>query len=137
MSDSDDKPFVDHIGIIVGDLDRAVAQYGEMLGVEPSEVREMPEVGVRVAMIETANVTLELIQHTGGEDAFARRVNGSREGINHISLRVDDLERSAAIMTAAGAKPMSGFPIKGVHGKVLFFEPASTAGLLLEICEHD
>lgn len=130
------KPTVGHIGIIVADIDEAVAQFGRLLGIEPSERMDLPHVGVRVAMIETANVTLELIQHTG-EGGRGREITGGAVGINHISLNVDDLGKTTAAMEAAGAKTKPGFPIQGAHGQVAFFEPESTSGLLLEICQPD
>jgi len=37
--------------------------------------------------------------------------------------------------SARGARVMDGFPRPGSHGRVAFFEPESTGGLLLEICE--
>ena len=130
------KPTVGHIGIIVADIDEAVAQFGRLLGIAPSERTDLPHVGVRIAMIETANVTLELVQHTG-EGGRGREITGSAVGINHISLNVDDLGDSIAAMEAAGANTKPGFPIQGAHGQVAFFEPESTSGLLLEICEPD
>lgn len=130
------KPHVGHIGIVVEDIDRAVAQFSALFGIEPSERRDMPEVGIRIAMIETANVTLELIQHTG-EGGRAKEIVGDRIGINHISLNVADLGEATAAMEAAGARAKPGFPIQGVHGPVAFFEPESTSGLLLEICQPE
>lgn len=129
-------PHVGHIGIVVADIDESVARFGRLLGLEPSERQDMPEVGVRIAMFETANVTLELVQHTG-EGGRAREIVGDRVGINHISLNVDDLGGSIAAMEEAGAKTKPGFPIQGVHGQVAFFEPETTGGLLLEICQPD
>ena len=131
------KPHVGHIGIVVEDMDQAIARLGELLGIGPSERKDLPEVGVRVAMFETANVTLELLQYTSDDDSFARGVMGDRVGINHISLTVEDLVGSIAAMEAAGARTKPGFPIQGAHGRVAFFEPESTGGLLLEVCQPD
>ena len=129
-------PHIGHIGIVVADMDESVALFGRLFGLEPSERRDMPEVGVRIAMFETANVTLELVQHTG-EGGRAREIVGGRVGINHISLDVDHLGDSIAAMEQAGARTKPGFPLQGVHGQVAFFEPETTGGLLLEICQPD
>ena len=130
------KPHVGHIGIVVADMDAAVAQLGRLLGIAPSERKDLPHLAARVAMFETANVTLELIEHTA-PDGGASKIVGERVGINHISLDVDDLGQSMAAMEAAGARTKPGFPIQGAHGQVAFFEPETTGGLLLEICQHD
>ncbi|MEN8196557.1 MAG: VOC family protein, partial [Pseudomonadota bacterium] len=89
------------------------------------------------AEFTAANVTVELLQFAGKEDAFARQVMGERLGLNHISARVADVERSMSDLAAAGFQPMAGFPRRGAHGRVAFFEPDATTGLLFEICQPD
>ncbi len=130
------KPTIDHIGIIVADLDQAVAQMRPLFGV-PKMTKDMPDVGLRIAEFDTANVTIELLQYTGKNDAFARRVMGNRLGLNHISARVDDVNRSVAQLRAEGFRLMDGFPRQGAHGQVAYFEPDAVTGLLFEVCRPD
>lgn len=127
---------IDHIGILVGDLDQAIARLGPLFGGAP-EVKELAEVGLRIAEFRAANVTVELLQYTGTNDAFARSVTGERLGLNHVSARVADLERSLEQLRAAGLQPKAGFPRQGAHGRVVFFEPDAASGLLFEICQPD
>jgi methylmalonyl-CoA/ethylmalonyl-CoA epimerase len=128
---------IDHIGIIVADLEQAVAKLRPLLGEQPT-VKELPEVGLRVAEFRAANVVIELLQYTGsGDVAFARRIMGERVGLNHISARVADVDRSVAELTAAGFTPMPGFPRQGAHGRIAFFEPDRVTGLLFEVCQPD
>lgn len=127
---------IDHIGILVADLDAAVARVRPLFG-DPKMTKEMPEHGLRVAEFDTANVTVELLQYTGENDAFAKRVMGERLGLNHISAAVDDLDRSAADLAEAGFEMMDGFPTQGAHGRVAFYRPEETTGLLFEICQPD
>jgi methylmalonyl-CoA epimerase len=127
---------IDHIGILVADLYEAVARLGPLFGGLP-KVKELADVGLRVAEFHAANVTVELLQYTGKNDEFARRVMGERLGLNHVSARVADVERSLAELRAAGLKPMAGFPRQGAHGRVVFFEPDAASGLLFEICQPD
>jgi methylmalonyl-CoA epimerase len=128
-------PHIDHIGIIVADLEQAAARLRPLFG-EHAAIRELPEAGLRVAEFHAANVTIELLQYSG-DAAFARRVMGERLGLNHISARVDDVDRSIAELTAAGFTPMQGFPRQGAHGRVAFFEPDPLTGLLFEVCQPD
>ena len=129
-------PRIDHLGILVADLEAAVARLGPLFGGD-ARVKELPEVGLRVAEFRAANVTIELLQYTGRDDAFARRVMGERLGLNHLSATVDDVDRSLADLRAAGHAPMEGFPRQGAHGRVAFFEPDPVTGLLFEICQPD
>lgn len=127
---------IDHIGIVVADLDAAVSRLKPLFG-DSVRMKELVEVGLRVAEFKAANVTVELLQYTGKNDAFARQVMGERLGLNHVSARVPDVERSLAELRAAGLHPMEGFPRQGAHGRVAFFEPDAVTGLLFEICQPD
>jgi len=130
------KTHIDHIGIVVADIEAAVERFRPLLG-EADPIRELTDYGLRVAMIETANVTIELLQYTGEGDDFARGVMGERLGLNHISTRVDDVANSVADLTAAGFEMMEGFPRPGAHGEVAFFERDASTGLLFEVCAPD
>src|SRR5438105_11064773 len=111
---------IDHIGIIVANLELAASKLKVLFG-EPS-IKELPDVGLRVAEFHTENVSIELLQYTQGSE-FARNVMGERLGLNHISAHVHDVDQSIAELKAGGLKPMAGFPRQGAHGRVAFFEP--------------
>ncbi len=128
-------PTIDHIGILVADLDAALERLKPLFGA-PAVVKEIADAGLRVAEFHATNVTIELLQYRGDAD-FARRVMGDRLGLNHISARVDDLGQSLATLMAAGFEPMEGFPRQGAHGQVAFFEPDPASGLLFEICQPE
>jgi methylmalonyl-CoA epimerase len=126
---------IDHLGIVVADLDQAIARLSPLLGT-PDVVKELPEVGLRVAEIHAANLTIELLQYTDrGDVAFARRTMGEQPGLNHVSVRVDDVYASVAALAGHGFAPMDGFPRRGSHGRVAFFHPDPVTGLLFEVCQ--
>ena len=129
-------PRIDHIGIIVSDLEQAVKKLRPLFG-EHSAIKDLSEVGLRVAEFHAANVVIELLQYTEGNAEFAKRVMGERLGLNHISARVDNVEPAIADLTAAGFRKMDGFPRQGAHGRVAFFEPDRVTGLLFEVCQPD
>ena len=129
------KPVISHIGVIVADLDAAVAMFKRLFCGGPASLKEMPEEGLRIAVFEAANVAIELLQYTGTNDELAKRVMGEAPGVNHISFGVGKLADAIAELEAAGAKTMEGFPRQGAHGRVAFFEPESTGGVLFEVCE--
>lgn len=91
---------VDHIGILVGDLDAAVAHYrdlfripGEDDFVERGYRNELPAGGVQVldvAFVKTANIYFELF--TPVSDGPLRDLHGTRgDGIHHVAMRCDDV----------------------------------------------
>lgn len=127
-------PYIDHIGIVVADLDQAIEKLRPLFGTV-ARVKELTEVGLRVAEFDAANVVIELLQYSGDSNGLAQRTMGQRLGLNHLSARVCDVERSVATLRQAGFTPMAGFPRPGAHGQVAFFEPDAVTGLLFEVCQ--
>ena len=134
---SDQKPHIDHIGVIVADLDAAVATFTPLFGAAPVATKTLTEAGIRVAEFEAANITVELIEYCEAGDSFAKQVMGAPYGINHLSFRVDDVGQSITHLAASGVAVMDGFPTQGAHGTVAFFDPATTHDLLFEVCAPD
>ena len=129
-------PYIDHIGIVVADLDQAIEKLKPLFGM-PARTKELPEVGLRVAEFDAANLVIELLQYTDCADGFAQQVMGQRLGLNHLSARVSNVEQSVTALQQAGFTPMAGFPRQGAHGRVAFFEPDAVTGLLFEVCQLD
>ena len=127
---------VDHIGIIVEDIEQTVEKLSALFDLEVEQIQDMPDVGLKVAHIKADNVEIELLQYTGEKPGFAQQVMGPKSGINHISVKVDSLNEALVKMKEAGARLKHGFPRQGSRGVIAFFEPETTGGILFEICER-
>jgi len=128
------RPYVDHLGIIVDNLDQAIELFECMFDLKPSKIKEMADVGLRIARLKAENIDIELIQYTS-EENFGKRVMGPEKGVNHISIKVEDMDAVLRDLEEKGIKTKEGFPRAGSHGLVAFFEPDTTEGILLEVCE--
>ena len=128
------RPYVDHLGIIVDNLDQAIELFERMFDLKPSKIKEMADVGLRIARLKAENIDIELIQYTS-EENFGKRVMGLEKGVNHISINVEDMDAVLRDLEEKGIKTKEGFPRAGSHGLVAFFEPDTTEGILLEVCE--
>lgn len=126
------KPHLDHVGLIVRDMDNALDLFKNVFGVEPGEVREKQAMGLKLCILELANVNLELIQYTDDNSSF-KPILGEAAGVNHLSLRVDNLDESTAKLESAGGNLAEGFPIQGSKGPLAFNHPESSLGILLEL----
>jgi methylmalonyl-CoA epimerase len=130
------QPYVDHIGVIVENLDQSIALFEALFDLHPSEIKELPEAGLRVVHLQAQNIEIELIQYTGVH-SFGQKVMGPDRGVNHLSVRVKDIQSALKDCEEKGLKVMEGFPRKGSHGQVAFFDPETTQDILLEIGESD
>lgn len=128
------RPYVDHFGIIVDNLEQAIELFERMFDLKPSKIKEMADVGLRIARLKAENIDIELIQYTS-EENFGKRVMGPEKGLNHISINVEDMGVVLRDLEEKGIKTKEGFPRAGSHGLVAFFEPDTTEGILLEVCE--
>ncbi len=127
---------VDHIGIAVTALDDILKFYQDALGLHLHEIEEVPEQKVRVAMFPVGETNLEFLEPTAPDSPVAKFIEKKGQGIHHIAIGVEDIDRVLAELKARGARLINETPVIGAGGKrIAFVHPASTAGILLELSQ--
>ena len=128
---------IDHIGIAVKSLAEATKVYEEVLGLKVTGYDEVGEQGVRVAMLDIGESRIELLQPTGPESPVEKFMTKRGEGIHHIAVEVDDIDKALERLKAAGARLVDTEPRRGAHNsRIAFIHPSSTHGVLLELVQH-
>ena len=126
---------VDHIGIAVKSLAESSKLY-ELLGIKSTGTEEVAEQKVKVAFFPVGDSEIELLESTAPDGPIARYIEKNGEGIQHIALRVDDLEKALAELKAKGVRLIDEKPRYGAGGaRIAFVHPKSTGGILLELSE--
>ena len=128
---------LDHIGIISDDLEQAIERF-KGFGLSCTEIKEAKKFGARIGFFPIGDNLLEIICHIGpdkGDDPMDSVVRGQKGTINHISFEVDDLEASIRDFEKNGARLVEGCPRQGAHGRIAFFYPETTEGVLIELCQ--
>jgi methylmalonyl-CoA/ethylmalonyl-CoA epimerase len=126
-----------HIAIMVDDFEAALEQF-KGFGLSCSEVKEDRKIDLRVGFLSVGDTAIELLHHTKpdrGDDIMSSIVRGQKGAINHLCFEVDDLEASIRDFERNGAKLIEGCPRPGAHGRIAFFYPETTAGVLIELCQ--
>ena len=125
-----------HIGIIVEDFDRAVKKF-EGFGLPSTEVIEKKEDGMRIAFSPIGDTLIEFVHFSPdkGWDPMHKLVRTQKGAINHLCFEVDDLDATIKDFQKSGAQLVEGCPKAGAHGRVAFFRPETTDGVLIEICQ--
>jgi methylmalonyl-CoA/ethylmalonyl-CoA epimerase len=127
---------IDHIGIAVKNLAESSKLY-EMLGIASAGVEEVAEQKVRVSFFPVGDSEIELLESTAPDGPVARYIEKNGEGIQHIALRVDNLEEALAELKARGVRLIDEKPRYGAGGaKIAFIHPKATGGVLLELSER-
>ena len=132
---------VDHIGIAVEDLKEVGSFYTDALGLPNNGEETVAEQKVTTGFFPTPNGSeIELLAATEDSSPIAKFIakNGGRGGIQHVALRVDNLEAALADLKAKGIKLIDEKPRKGAGGaNIAFVHPKATHGVLLELCQRD
>ena len=129
---------LNHVAIVVPDLEAAAATYRETLGVAVSAPDPLPDHGVTVVFVELPNTHIELLEPLGDKspvrDFLARNPSG---GMHHVCYEVGDIRAARDHLVATGARVLGdGEPRPGAHGKpVLFLHPKDFCGTLIELEE--
>ncbi|MFL5626671.1 MAG: methylmalonyl-CoA epimerase [Ktedonobacteraceae bacterium] len=131
---------IDHIAIIVRDIEQALLFYRDTLGITPSEIKEVPTEQVRIAFLPMGGPTgseIELIEPTNADSSLARFLQKRGEGLHHICLEVENIDTALAEMQAQGVPVLDKQPRIAAQGRAIFLHPKGTNGVLLELLQKD
>ena len=128
---------LDHIGIVVRDIEAALRVYQDALGLPLRETVDLHDQQVRVALLPLGESNIELVQPTEETTGVARYLASHGEGIHHICIEVENIEAALARLEAHQVQLIDREPRRGVHGRVAFVHPKGAHGVLVELVEHD
>lgn len=126
---------IDHLGIAVEDLEASIAAY-ESVGLTLAGTEEVPEQKVRVAMFETGESRIELLESTDPDGPIGKFVAKRGPGIHHVALGVENIETALDALRSRGVRLIDETPRIGAGGAKIAFVHPSVTGILIEICEH-
>lgn len=125
---------LDHVAILVADLDAAIALYRDVYGLTLHEVEEVPTEKVRVAIFGHGAGRIELVSPSGPDSPMAKTIEKRGEGLHHVCLEVPDIEKAMASLKARGAPLLDEKPRPGAGGaRVAFVHPKGSRGVLVEL----
>ena len=128
------KAVLDHIGIAVQDIEKAIAFYGDALGLEVQAPEEVVSERVRARSMPVGGPSLELLEATAPDSAIATYIGKRGPGLHHVTLRVDDLRAALAHLKARGVRLINAEPRPGAEGSlVAFIHPSAAHGVLVEL----
>jgi methylmalonyl-CoA/ethylmalonyl-CoA epimerase len=127
---------IDHIAIVVEDIDAALIFWRDALGLELTHVEDVPEQQSAVAFLPTGDSEIELVKPTCDTSGVARYLHKRGPGMHHICFEVEDIEHTLAVLKGKGVRLIDETPRIGTGGKkIAFVHPESTHGVLVELYE--
>jgi methylmalonyl-CoA/ethylmalonyl-CoA epimerase len=128
---------IDHIAILVNDLDATLGFWRDALGLELAGLQDVPAELAQIAFLPAGNSELELVQPTSTDSGLARYLDKRGPGMHHICLEVEDIEGMLAQLKSKGVELINETPRLGHGGrKYAFIHPRSAFGVMVELYEY-
>jgi methylmalonyl-CoA/ethylmalonyl-CoA epimerase len=127
---------IDHIGVAVEDLDRAIDLYEQSFQMELAHRETVESQGVEAVLLDVGEGHVELLRPLGPETSVAKFIERKGPGLHHVAYAVEDIDSTLAAIGAAGLELIDSEARTGIReSRVAFLHPRSTGGVLTEIVE--
>ena len=127
---------IDHVAIAVNNVDEAVKEYQQALGIDDVEFETVESEGVRVAILHLKNSRIELMEPTREDSPIKKFLTNRCEGLHHIAFETDGIESEVTRMKGCGVRFLGEIRNGSRGTKVTFIHPKSLHGVLAELCSH-
>jgi methylmalonyl-CoA/ethylmalonyl-CoA epimerase len=125
---------VDHIGIVVRDLEAARRFFEAPLGLEIARELKVPGRPDRSLFYRCGDVDIELIEVANPEDR-EKRLQGSVARIEHIAFEVGDVEATIALLARAGVETTA--PVRLVDRVNTWTVAETSGGVMYQLVQED
>jgi len=118
---------LDHIGIFVNRLDEAIPFYEKIIGTRSPIIREVPELGLRLAFFtDQGGAIIELVEARGKTEMV--------QGDVVVALEVDDLDAEIARLKAEGIKVYDQAPTEHLPLRRGWITKGGGMNTIIELC---
>lgn len=126
---------VHHVALVVGDLDRALGFWRDVLGLPVELVLPIEHDRVTIAFLAVGESKVELVLPTDDTTGVARFLANRGEGFHHVCFEVENLAETLLRLELDGIELIDSAPRRGAEGPVAFLHPRSCHGVLVELIE--
>jgi len=127
---------INHVAVVVDDMEKALFFWRDALGMELHELRDVPAEKSQVAFLPLESSEVELVVPTSDDSGISKYLAKRGPGMHHICLEVDDIAGMLAQLSAKGVRLINEEPRIAADGKkYAFIHPESTSGVLVELYE--
>ena len=124
---------LDHIAIVVRDIDETVARAGTTFDGKAVGERFVSD-DIDLQVVQSGESTLELIEVRNPGFGMPKLKDGETAVFGHLGLEVDDLEDAKAELARRGVVLQGERETDDVH--YIFTAPETTFGVTLHLMEH-
>ena len=125
---------IDHVGIAVKDLDSALDLFTDLYGAEVLDRRIFESQKLESAMVKIGESHFELAMSIDPRGVIGKFIDQSGEGMHHVSLQVDDIDKAIERIREKGLKTTEKSTYDDYD--IVFVHPEDNFGILVEIIER-
>jgi len=127
---------LNHVAILVPDLDLALAFWQDQLGLSLDHVETVSSMAVKIAFLPLGESEIELVQPITEDSGLAKYLAKRGPGLHHICIETDDIKGKLAELKEKSVRLIDEEPVLMDDGRQLaFIHPKSTGGVLVELYE--
>ena len=127
---------IDHIALVVADLEATIALYTRTLGFSFVYRETVADQGIEAVGLRSGDSIIELLLPLDPASPIAAFRGSAATKLHHTAYRVADIAAELARLKAAGIRLIDEVPRRGAHGNTIaFLHPKSTGGVLIELCQ--
>jgi methylmalonyl-CoA epimerase len=127
---------IDHVGIAVKNIAEAAKLYTDVLGLKVDAIETLEERQVKTAVINIGESKIELLESTTPDGVIAVFIEKRGEGMHHVALGVDDIEKTLQDLKEKKLPLVDEKPRRGVQNTKTVFVHPKGAKILLELVEN-
>lgn len=123
---------LDHVGVMVADLEAAGRFLSETLGLELDREGEVPALDVKTRFYRCGPVTIEVFQPNDPSVAAAA-LGGKPAMVEHLAVRAESLPDAISELGAKGVEFLSNDPIVTGPNLSVYTKPETSGGLTYQV----
>jgi len=127
---------IGHLGLFVKDIQATVDALSKIVDIEKPKIKEVPDAGLKCAVVELNGIGLEMIQEINPEGGLARMLQEKGDMIHHFCLLSDSIEKDVELLKERGVPMADQEPRVGLRGKkIALTAPEALNGITVELSE--
>lgn len=127
------------IGVATKDMDESYRLFADVLGMTPGPRGPYEAAGMKVGLCHLGDVTLELMEPTSPEAPVAKFIDAHGEGLEHVCVRVSDLDGLIQRLKSRGIRLAQDSPVEveflSRRARAIFARRPSFRGVAVQFIE--
>jgi methylmalonyl-CoA/ethylmalonyl-CoA epimerase len=126
---------IHHVGIVVPNLDAAMAFWRDALGLRLTKSEIVQDQGVKAALLQAGESEIELLEPLNPDNGVGKFLARRGGGLHHVCFETADVAAELEAAREKGIPLIDQNPRRGLAGMICFLHPKATRGVLVEYAQ--